>query len=591
MANKSTGAIELAQDENPNEANPAAIAPSLTFSSITFSDGTVINLDSTDVVVLVGPNNAGKSLALRELHNSVGNPNSNRSVVTAVARRRSGSLQEVIAYLASNSEVSHDQNGNRFRGYRYNILERDLKRAWSRDEGLMRDVFCAAIDTESRISGGNHTDAIDFEHEQPSHPIHLLQADDALELKINGYFRQAFGYDLIVDRAAGGVVPLLVGTRLQPANGEDRISRSYIQRLRGSAVRLSDQGDGMRSFATVVLHLLAPSTQSVLLLDEPEAFLHPPQARLLGEIIAEETRTKSQLFVATHSPDVLQGLVNVAPENLRVLRMQREGNVNRIKELDKEFVKEISLDPLMMYSSVMSGVFHERVIICESDTDCMFYSSVLNLPSVRGPKQPDVLFVHGNGKDRMAKLATTLTALDVPVDVIADIDVLNDSAKFGAIVEALGGDPIQFMQLAESIKAAIEGEKQPLDSQQVKDAINGILEDVPAKDELPSGLRSKINTVFRESSPWAAVKRSGAAGIPPGQSTIHFQKLQNICAAIGLWIVPVGELEGFCKSVSGHGPKWVQMVLQMDLAEDIELENARSFVREIWMSRESRMED
>ena len=45
---------------------------------------------------------------------------------------------------------------------------------------------------------------------------------------------------------------------------------------------LKRQGDGMRSFASVVLHLLATVTPSILMLDEPEAFLHPPQARLLG---------------------------------------------------------------------------------------------------------------------------------------------------------------------------------------------------------------------------------------------------------------------------------------------------------------------
>ena len=69
----------------------------------------------------------------------------------------------------------------------------------------------------------------------------------------------------------------------------------------------------MRSFASVILHLLAPITPSILLLDEPEAFLHPPQARLLGEIIAKEKSHRAQLFVATHSSDVLQGLMNVAP--------------------------------------------------------------------------------------------------------------------------------------------------------------------------------------------------------------------------------------------------------------------------------------
>ena len=101
----------------------------------------------------------------------------------------------------------------------------------------------------------------------------------------------------------------------------------------------------MRSFASVVLHVLAPISPSVLLLDEPEAFLHPPQARLLGEMIALERSSRAQLFLATHSPDVLHGLISVAPENLRVLRIQRDGTVNRIKELDKDLVKKISVDP------------------------------------------------------------------------------------------------------------------------------------------------------------------------------------------------------------------------------------------------------
>ena len=168
-----------------------------------------------------------------------------------------------------------------------------------------------------------------------------------------------------------------------------------------------------------------------LLLDEPEAFLHPPQARLLGEIIATEKAPHAQLFLATHSPDVLQGLINVAPEHLRILRMQRDGDVNRIKELNKELVKKISYDPIMRYTSVLSGVFHERVIICEVRRRLhVLYSSILDLPDVHGDTHPDVLFVHANGKHRMATLAETLVALDVPVDIVADIDVLNDLSMF-----------------------------------------------------------------------------------------------------------------------------------------------------------------
>ena len=54
---------------------PTAVDPNVTFDSITFSDDTTINVALDDIVVFVGPNNAGKSQALRELEqHCVNNP-------------------------------------------------------------------------------------------------------------------------------------------------------------------------------------------------------------------------------------------------------------------------------------------------------------------------------------------------------------------------------------------------------------------------------------------------------------------------------------------------------------------------------------
>ena len=107
----------------------------------------------------------------------------------------------------------------------------------------------------------------------------MLYSDSELEGKISKYFRQAFGIDLIVYRAGGEKIHLLVGENLAPQSGEDRVSINYCRRLRDSTKPLVEQGDGMRSYASVILHILAPITPSILLLDEPEAFLHPPQAK------------------------------------------------------------------------------------------------------------------------------------------------------------------------------------------------------------------------------------------------------------------------------------------------------------------------
>ena len=67
---------------------------------------------------------------------------------------------------------------------------------------------------------------------------------------------------------------------------------------------------------------------------------------------------------------------------------------------------------------------------------------------------------------------------------------------------------------------------------------------------------------------------------------LHYKKLVELCKAIGLWIVPVGEMEGFCKSVGGHGPRWVQQVIETkNLSDEQELARARQFMHDVWHQR------
>ena len=565
------------------QSDSPANSPSVTFHSLTFSDGTTIELDPTDVIVFVGPNNAGKSLALRELEDFIRDKHVAK-VFSSVHSKVVGSANAFDAFVRRHAKVTNRGNSWRVSGYRFSLSLSTLRltKYWPGHFADFSPLFCLRVSTETRITDSDPVDAIDVLEQPVSNPLHML-LDDELEFRLSSYFRRAFAEDLIVFHGGGSKLPLLVGQRLRPQEGEDRVSADYCRRLIASTVPLNSQGDGMRSFASVILHLLAPITPTILLLDEPEAFLHPPQARLLGEIIAAERSDRTQLFVATHSPDALHGLMNVASERLRVLRIQRDGNTNRVKELDKTLVRKISIDPLMKYSSVMSGLFHERVVVCESDADCMFYSSMLDLPEVHGERHPDVLFVHASGKDRIVTLAKTLVALGVPVDIIADIDALRDSTSFGSIVESLGADPTMVLRLAEAVKRAIEEHKPWLNAGEIKKGISKVLEEVPATGGFPQSLRSKIEALFRKASPWDAVKGAGESAIPSGEATKQFQILLSLCKQTGLWIVPVGELEGFCKSVGGHGPRWVQRVIEeRNLGTDPDLERARVFVRELW---------
>ena len=560
--------------------------PSVTFKTVTFSDGKTLTLDEADVVVFVGPNNAGKSRALKELEDHVSNT-PETLVIKSVELRKTGTPEGFLEFLKRHTEIRVQGQLCITEGPGFGLnTSSGLETLWQGDISWCRPLFCVRIQTVTRIQDSNQQNAIDTNNAHPTHPIHRLYADDQLELRISNYFERAFGEALIVDQRSGSQVPLRVGTRLAPEPGEDRLSSTYWTRLRNSSVLLDQQGDGMRSFASVILHLLAPITPSILLLDEPEAFLHPPQARLLGEIIASEKPSRAQLFVSTHIPNVLQGLVDIAPDRLRVLRIRRQGSVNRTKELDKGLVQQISRDPLMKYSSVMAGLFHERVIICEADSDCLLYSSLLDIPSVHQGHPRDVLFVHANGKHRMAALAQALSALDVPVDVIADIDILRDETDLKKLVGALGGDWSQAQPLSNSVRSAVEQGNPYLDSPRIREAIQETLDQAPSSGEFPRNLRNQIESTLRKGSRWEFIKSAGTSALPHGQATQQFHELQKFCNEIGMWIVPVGELEGFCPSIGGHGPGWVQQVIEeKDLADDPELAEARDFVSRIWASK------
>jgi hypothetical protein len=231
----------------------------------------------------------------------------------------------------------------------------------------------------------------------------------------------------------------------------------------------------------------------------------------------------------------------------------------------------------------MSGLFHQRVFVCEADSDCMFYNVLLDLPEIHGEQQPDALFIHAGGKDRTAVLAEALRALGVTVDVIVDIDVLNSEPLLQRIVTALGGNFATVAAEVRPLKTAIEEHKPWLNASEVAKGIRAILDNAPPSGEFPRPLREEIVKIFRKASPWDALKEAGEAAIPAGQPTLHWQALKKKCAELGLWIVPVGQLEGFCKSIGGHGPRWVQHVIERgDLATNAELAPARQFIKAVW---------
>ena len=78
--------------------------------------------------------------------------------------------------------------------------------------------------------------------------------------------------------------------------------------------------------------------------------------------------------------------------------------------------------------------------------------------------------------------------------------------------------------------------------------------------------------------------------IPSGNAIQAFERMQVKLKEKGFFILEVGELESFVKSVGNHGPKWVSEVLCKDLNTDPELESARQFVKHFFLKRDMKID-
>jgi AAA domain, putative AbiEii toxin, Type IV TA system len=576
---------ELAE---PPNGEPDVI-PQLWVGSVTFSDGQTLTFAKSDIVVIVGPNNSGKSVALRSIGEKLSNGGQHGPVVKDVHFETIGTAEDVLAWLRPFTKTVPPESadpqicGLGAAPYRSHLASWGSINA-NRGFSFSR-FFCHRLGAEERLQASVPASSIAFASEPPAHPVHYLARDDRLEERVSKQFRRAFGADLLVNRFGGNQIPLHVGDRPQPAQGEDRASFAYMEQL-AKLPLLHLQGDGMRSFAGVLIHT-AVGTESLLLIDEPEAFLHPPQARQLGQMLVSDGTRERQLFIATHSVDVLRGILNTGSKTVRVIRMCRDGNVNRVSQLDNENIAELWGDPLLRESNILDGLFHERVIVCESDADARFYSAVANAivgAKGDGEKQPDVMFTHCGGKDRVAMVARALRGVDVPVFIALDFDVLSEETPLRQIIEAAGGQWSEAQRDWALVKSAIDSKKPELECSEVKEEIVAVLDGiaVQAKQSLrlfPREAKDSIQRILRRASPWASAKTVGKSYVPSGESTQAYERLQTRLRTLGIHVVEVGEIEGFVRSVGNHGPRWTNEVLKTkNLASDPDLGEARTFV-------------
>lgn len=516
--------------------------PKVYIDTIVFNDNTELKLNSNSIIVFTGANNSGKSQVLKDIEMCANKSGDyEMKIVKGCNFIFQGSILEE-EFLRDNFIINQEGLYQMIE-FEDSFKKNQLINYWN-DSSMfwcIYRLFVRRISTIDRITASKAFSRIEYNHNS----ILKLYKNERKAQLVSDYFKKAFDCDLVINRNDLTSIPLHIGKA--PNKKQFTIDRQEdYYNLIDKLPLLDAQGDGMRSFATLLLNAFT-SNYSITLIDEPEAFLHPPQARILGKMISQINGDNRQIIISTHSEDFLLGLIDSGNVNISVIRINRDNKINHMSVLENDKLQKLWGNPILRYSNALSGVFHKLVVVCESDYDCLFYQAIIDaIYEKKNEISPDILFTHCGGKGRIKDIVSALKAVDVPVVAISDFDVINSSQIFKSMIESFGID--WDILLSNDMKT-------------IYDSMN-----------------SKNSNGY---DAWCQIKKIGKSGFT-GKEPLAYERVEAICKTNGLFIVPVGEMECFDKTINKEKKDWVYSVLEKyDLSNEPKLEEARKFVMEI----------
>lgn len=305
--------------------------------------------------------------------------------------------------------------------------------AYYRRQSMLLDGSARLQLAQGEACGSLHNDA-------PSGNImRLWHKRQNLEL-LRALVLDAFGLHLCIDLMQLGHARLVLSDKPPPAGIEDRLD-AEARRFITAARPLHEFSDGVRTYIGLHTQLIAQDSRFVMI-DEPEAFLHPPLARRLGanlSILAAERG--SCVFAATHSPDFLMGCIE-SGVGVNIVRLGYRNAVASAHLLPRDELKTMMVDPLLRSTGILNALFHQAAVVVEGDSDRVFYNEINDRLRSHEPEHPavmrDCVFLNAQGKANVSRILGVLHRAGVASAGIIDLDLLKDKGICANLLEAMG---------------------------------------------------------------------------------------------------------------------------------------------------------
>jgi predicted ATPase len=502
-----------------------------------------LEFDTTPITVFVGPNNSGKSKLIREVFEQVtqGHVASGKLVADEIILRQFtqdealAAIEEFTLALNPGEVVQPGHVVVGRQGARTQMHLESMVQAFSqfnemasndwRKQSLASQLLrykVRMLDGQGRLALSNDQPFGDLMAPAQS-SFQAIWRDDGLRSSLREIVFDALGEHLTFDPTYAGQIRLRLSQQAPQDADEEQALTARSRDFHSQGILMTTgASDGARAFCGIMAEVMA-GKPDLLLIDEPEAFLHPTLSFKLAKNLAKQmVGSSKRLFVSTHSPNFLMGCVS-AGVPVTVVRLTYRNRVATARILPSEELTVLMRTPLLRSANVLSALFYENAVITEGDCDRAFYQEVnermlaANVPD-RGI--PNCIFLNGTGKTQIATIKAALRNFGIPAAGIYDIDFIKDGGA----------------EQSKRLKAASV-------PQGSRDGLNAT--------------RTAVKTTLDATG--QNYKRAGGISLLDGAELETAKLYLRTLADYGIFVIPNGEIESWLREfgIGGHATEWL----------------------------------
>lgn len=403
-----------------------------------------LTIDTGHITVIVGPNNSGKSTLLREIDQRLANPGSATVIIDRVDV--SEAAHETIDALITGRGQRHppDANGR----HRATLGKMRPGTAEARDQlsFVLQDgvwklpdqpteegrrlrvawLFTLLLDGRTRLSMFDNAPG-GAVGAPPQHIVAALFRDDLARQKLRTLTQQAFDRHFVIDPTPMTQFQVRLSERAPASLAEEKMLDDAAVAFHQSARHINEYSDGVKAY-TGLLGAVLSGQFRIVLIDEPDAFLHPPLVRRLGRTLGSLASTQhTTVIAATHDADFVMGAVQ-SGAGVSVVRLTYRGGVATARSLDAARLGQLMTDPLLRSTGVLRALFHNGAVVCEADSDRAFYEECNErILATTTDGVLDSVFLNAQNKQTIRRIVAPLRQMGIPAAAVPDLDILKGS--------------------------------------------------------------------------------------------------------------------------------------------------------------------